>query len=195
MYNAKVVIINAYEPNDFFASTLAREYDNQLTQQNTSSALLFISNMFFSQAIFPEKYTFETLEHDLQKSVELIQSASILTFFVSMGSKGVNPAFQSFTNRLFHLKQGRINETIWKRPTAYAKKVGIITILNDEQLWKQFKENRKSIYHPVNKVDFKLFGFGQVHTTTFGFLRENKINDYGLKCIEKIQRFAKNDSQ
>ncbi|HPH98710.1 MAG TPA: hypothetical protein PK772_00125 [Chitinophagaceae bacterium] len=195
MYNAQVVIINAYESNDFFASTLAREYDNQLTQQGISSALLFISNMYFSQTIFPEKYTFETLEPDLRKSVELIKSASTLTFFVSVGSKGTNPAFQSFINRLFHLTQGRINEGIWKRPAAYSKKVGIITILNDEQLWKQFKENRRSIYHPVNKVDFKLFGFGKVHTTTFGFLRETKINTYGLKCIEKIKRFAKNDSQ
>lgn len=193
MYNAKVVIINAYEPGDFFATTLAREYDNQLAQQGTSSALLFISNMYFSQTAFPERYTFETLESDLQKSVELIKSASTLTFFVSFGSKGLNPAFQAFVNRLFHFAQGRINEAIWGYITAYTKKIRIITILNDEIIWQQFKRDRKSIYHPINKIDFRLFGFGEIYTTTFGFLKENIINSYAEKCIGTIHQLAKKD--
>ncbi len=193
MYNAKVAIINAYEPGDFFATTLAREYDNQLTQQGTSSTLLFISNMYFSQAAFPERYTFKTLETDLQKSVELIKNASTLTFFVSFGSKGLNAAFQSFVNRLFHLTQGKINENIWGHITAYNQKVRIITILNDQTIWQQFKQNRKSIYHPINTIDFRFFGFGKIYTTTFGFLKEGVLNMYAEKCIKTIHELAKKD--
>lgn len=190
----RVVIINAYEPNDFFAATLAKEYDNQLSQQDTPSVLLFISNMFFSKTAFPERYSYENLESDLQKSVDYIKAASTLTFFVSVGAEGLNPAFQAFVNRLFHLEKGRINEKIWGNITAYTKKVRIITILNDETIWQQFKQDKKGVYHPINKIDFKLFGVSEIYTTTFGFLKENVINDYAKKCIQTLQELAKKDT-
>lgn len=189
----RVAIINAYESNDFFASTLAKEYDNQLSQQNTPSVLLFVSNMFFSQAPFPERYTYESLESDLQKSVNYIKAASTVTFFVSVGVKGINPAFQAFVSRLFHLERGRVNDKIWGQITTYIKKVRIITILNDEAIWHQFKKNKRSIYHPINKIDFKLFGFSEIYTATFGFLNEPSINTYAQKRIKIVQELAKKD--
>ncbi len=192
MYNTKVVIINAYEPRDFFADAL-KAYDNTIAQAGTSSSLLFISNMYFSQTAFPERYTLDTLESDLQKSVALIQTAQVLSFFVSIGQR-VNPAFESFIKRLFHLTHGRINENIWGRTAAYNKKVRIITIINDEAIWKQFKQNKKNIYHPINTIDFRFFGFGQIYTTTFGPLKESVINAYAEKCIKTMHVLAKKDT-
>ena len=45
----------------------------------------------------------------------------------------------------------------------------------------------------VNKIDFKLFGFSEIYTATFGFLNEPSINTYAQKRIKIVQELAKKD--
>src|ERR1700712_1052044 len=105
----KIVIVNAFEPEDFFIRRLSQEYDNTIAGNGMISELLFVSTMYFSFAAFPQQYNFESLENDLQKCVTAIQKASTLVFFTSYKpNMKTNPAFAQFVERLFHLNNGEI---------------------------------------------------------------------------------------
>jgi hypothetical protein len=192
-----IVVINAFEPEDFFIRRLSQEYDNAIAENGMVSELLFLGSMYFSYTPFPQQYTFDTLENDLQKSVTAIKAASTLTFFTSYDpKKNTNPAFGQFISRLFHLDGGTINKEIWGEVNAYNKKVRIITVIDDEETWRKFKHNRSGsmLPLPINKINFKMFGFGAVYSSTFGYLQDNVLNDYGLKCLSKMHELGGKDS-
>lgn len=192
--SSKVVIINAFEPENFFIAQLSKAYDNALHERGITAELLFVNNMNFSFSPFPDAFTFDDLEPDLQKSVELIQSASTVAFFTSANRDHVVPIFTEFVSRLFHLKDGGINTAIWGNVDAYRKVLRIITVLDDPETWKKFRNSRKASLVPVPKINFDLFGFGQIYSRTFGFLKDDMVlNDYALKCIKTMVSMAAKD--
>ncbi|MFT3936533.1 MAG: hypothetical protein QM726_23105 [Chitinophagaceae bacterium] len=189
----KIVIVNAFEPEDFFIRSLSQEYDNTIAANGMMSELLFVSTMYFSFSPFPQQFNFETLENDLQKCVTAIKAASTLVFFTSYKPDRLNPAFSQFVSRLFHLDAGNINKGIWGNINVYNQKVRIITVIDDEESWKRYNRQRLPLPLPINKVNFKLFGFGAVYSSTFGYLQNNQLNDYGIKCLKTIAELAKKD--
>ncbi len=192
--SSKVVIINAFEPENFFIAQLSKAYDDALHERGIAAELLFVNNMNFSFSPFPDTFTFDDLEPDLQKSVELIQSASTVAFFTSANRDHVVPIFTEFVSRLFHLKDGGINTAIWGDVDAYRKVLRIITVLDDPETWKKFRNSRKATLVPVPKINFDLFGFGQIYSRTFGFLKDDLVlNDYAMKCIKTMVSMAAKD--
>jgi hypothetical protein len=192
--SSKVVIINAFEPEDFFIAQLSKAYDNAIVEKGISAELLFVNNMNFSFTPFPEQYTYDDLESDLQKSVDAIKNASTVAFFTSANKEKVVPIFTQFVSRLFHLKEGRVNDGIWGNINAYSKTLRIITVLDDPDTWKQFRNNRKPSLVPMPKINFGLFGFGQVFSRTFGYLKEDFVlNEYALKSLNAMRVMADKD--
>ena len=192
--SGKLVIINAFEPEDFFIAQLSKAYDNAIVERGITAELLFVNNMNFSFTPFPEQHTYETLESDLQKSVDAIKSAATVAFFTSANKDRVVPIFTQFVSRLFHLKEGMINRDIWGNSNAYSKTLRIITVLDDPETWKQFRNNRKPTLVPMPKINFGLFGFGQIYSKTFGFLKEDYVlNDYALKSMRTMRVIAEKD--
>ena len=192
--SGNIVIVNAFEPEDFFIRRLSQEYDNAIAGNGMISELLFVSTMYFSFAAFPQQYNFESLENDLQKCVTAIKKASTLVFFTSYKpNMKTNPAFAQFVQRLFHLNNGEINKSIWGDINAYNQKVRIITVVDDEEAWKRYNRQRLPLALPINKINFKLFGFGSVYSSTFGYLKDNQLNEYGIKCISTMHELGKKD--
>jgi hypothetical protein len=190
----KITIINAFDAEDYFIEKLSKEYDNAVTENGMVSELLFISSMNFSFAPFPQQYTFDTLERDLQESVNAIKSASTLAFFTSYHTrKHINPAFAQFVSRLFHLQNGSVNKSIWGEGVTYNKRIRIISVIDDVATWKKYKFKKDASILPINKIDFSLFGFDEVFTSTFGYLQDNEMNEYGLKCLSRMHDFALSD--
>ncbi|WP_118975068.1 hypothetical protein [Taibaiella koreensis] len=192
--HSKVVIINAFEPEDFFIAQLSKAYDNAIVEKGISAELLFVNNMNFSFTPFPDQYTYETLEPDLQKSVDAIKGASTVAFFTSANRDKVIPIFTQYVARLFHLKEGTVNKDIWGYIDAYSKILRIITVLDDPDTWKQFRNNRKPSLVPMPKINFGLFGFGQIFSRTFGYLKEGYVlNEYAQKSIKAMRIMAEKD--
>ncbi|PSK93343.1 hypothetical protein [Taibaiella chishuiensis] len=192
--SSKVVIINAFEPENFFIAQLSKAYDDALHERGITAELLFVNNMNFSFSPFPDTFTFDELEPDLQKSVELIQAADTVAFFTSASRDHIVPVFTEFVSRLFHLKDGGINTGIWGDVDAYRKVLRIITVLDDPETWKKFRNNRKASLVPVPRINFDLFGFGQIYSRTFGFLKDDMVlNEYALKCIKTMVSMAEKD--
>lgn len=192
---SKVAIINAFEPENFFIAQLSKAYDDAIHERGISAELLFVNNMDFSFTPFPDQYTFDTLESDLQKSVEVIKSASTVAFFTSANRDKVVPIFTQFVSRLFHLKDGGINKDIWgDNVNVYSKVLRIITVLDDPETWKRFRNSRRASLVPVPKINFDLFGFGQIYSRTFGYLKDDTIlNDYALKSMKAMVSMAEKD--
>ncbi len=191
---SKVVIINAFDPEDFFIAQLSKAYDDAIIERGISAELLFVNNMNFSFTPFPDQYTYESLEPDLQKSVDAIKGASTVAFFTSASRDKVVPIFTQFVSRLFHLKEGMINKEIWGNINAYSKTLRIITVLDDPDTWKQFRNNRKPSLVPMPKINFGLFGFGQIFSRTFGYLKEGYVlNEYALKSLKTMRVMADKD--
>ena len=190
----KIVIINAFDGEDFFISKLYEEYENALMKRNMQPEILFVNQMNFSFTPFPEQYSFQSLEHDLQRSVSLIKEASTLAIFTSAKKDKASPVLKQFVSRLFHLKSGKVNSEIWGHISAYSKVLRIITVLDDPETWKAFHNNRKRSIVPLPKVSFGLFGFGQVFSRTFGYLKEDGLlNDYARKCLKAMRDMAEKD--
>lgn len=193
--SSKVVIINAFEPENFFIAQLSKAYDDALHERGIAADLLFVNNMNFSFSPFADEFTFDTLESDLQKSVEMIKAAHTVAFFTSANRDRVVPVFTQFVSRLFHLKDGMINKEIWGDDVnVYSKVLRIITVLDDPETWKKFRNNRKASLVPIPKIDFDLFGFGQIYSRTFGYLKDDMVlNDYAMKCIKTMISMAAKD--
>jgi len=192
--SSKVVIINAFEPEDFFIAQLSKAYDNALSEIGIAAELLFVNNMNFSFTPFPAEFTYDSLESDLQKSVDVIKRASTVAFFTSANKEKVVPIFTQFVSRLFHLKEGTINTDIWGNIHAYSKTLRIITVLDDPDTWKQFRNNRKPSLVPIPKINFGLFGFGQIYSRTFGYLKDGYVlNDYALKSMKLMSTIAEKE--
>ncbi len=189
----QIVVINAFEPEDFFISQLSQTYDNAVAEAGSLSELLIVSSMFFSFTPFPERFDYASLEPDLQKSVDAMKLASVLAIFTSY-RPDINPAFSQFISRLFHLDKGGINTGIWGHINVYNKLVRIITVIEDEPTWKRYKFRRDPSMLPIHKIDFSLFGFGIVSTSTFGYLENNELNEYGLKQLAKMYKFGSSDA-
>jgi len=193
---SKITIVNAFDPEDYFIEFLSREYDNAVSESGVMSELLFINPMHFSYTPFPEHYTFDTLEPDLQRSIQSIKDASVVSIFTSWNPhKEPNPAITHFVNRLFHLQHGAINTGIWGDTNTHHKRVRIITVIDDPAEWRRYKRTRDPGALPVTKIDFRLFGFGEVFTKTFGYLKPGELNDYGRKCVETIHFLAAKDAE
>lgn len=190
----KVVIVNAFEPEDFFIAQLSIAYENALNERGIMPELLFVANMNFSFTPFPEQYTYNTLEYDLQKSVSLMKAATTVAFFTSTKKDKPMPIFRQFVSRLFHLKSGMINTDIWGAVNAYGKTLRIITVLEDPDTWKEFHNSRNRSIVPLPKVSFGLFGFGQIFSRTFGYLKDNDMQSkYAQKCIKAMKDMAEKD--
>jgi hypothetical protein len=189
----KVVVINAFEPDDFFISQLSRKYDNAVAEAKSFSELLIVSSMNFSFAAFPEQYTYDTLEPDLQKSVDAINSADVLAIFTSYRPE-MSPVFSQFIARLFHLHKGGINTGIWGNISVHNKLVRIVTVIDDYNTWRKYKFKRDPSVLPIHKTDLSLFGFGTVATATYGYLQDNILNEYGFKQLSRMQLFGTADA-
>lgn len=189
-----VVIINAFDPDDFFITRLSEAYEAALRRRNLNMEVLDLHRMNFSHTPFPEQYSFHTLEDDLKKSVEAIARASTVAVFASTRPDKPAPAFKQFVSRLFHLKAGRINAAIWGEINAHDKVLRIITVLDDPALWHAFHQRKNRAVVPVRKVSFGLFGFGQVYSRTFGYLRQNDLESaYAQKCLKAMSDMAEKD--
>lgn len=191
---SKVVIVNAFDQSDFFIARLSDEYEQALRERNIVPEILVVNTMHFSFTPFPEQYTFETLEYGLQKSVTAIRNASTVAFFTSSRKDKPMPIFGQFVSRLFHLKSGMINSDIWGHISAYSKVLRIITVLDDPEIWREFHNNKNRAVVPMPRISFGLFGFGQVYTRTFGYLKENDLlNDYAKKSQKAMRDMAEKD--
>ena len=126
-----VVIVNAFDPDDFFISRLSNAYEATLHQRNLSTEVLYINQMNFSYTPFPEQYTFTSLENDLKKSVRAIREASTVAIFTSTKPGKQAPAFTQVVYWLFHLKPGGINLDILGQISVYNKVLRIITVMDD----------------------------------------------------------------
>ena len=190
----KVVIINAFEPTDFFIDQLSKEYEDVLIARNIVPEILFVSTMNFSFTPFPEQYSFDTLEYDLQKCVRAIKNASTVAFFTSEKKEKPMPIFRQLVSRLFHLKSGMINSDIWGHVSAYSKVLRIITVLDDPETWKAFHNSKNRSVVPMPKISFGLFGFGQIYSRTFGYLKGNDmLNPYAQKSLKAMRDMAEKD--
>lgn len=190
----KVVIINAFESSDFFISKLCEAYEAALMERNIHPETLYVNQMTFSFTPFPEQFSYQSLEHDLQRSVSLIKGASTVAIFTSAKKEKTAPIFKQFVSRLFHLKAGKINSDIWGHINAYSKVMRIITVLDDPDTWRAFHNNKKRSIVPLPKVSFGLFGFGQVFSRTFGYLKEEGLlNDYAKKSLKAMRDMAEKD--
>ncbi len=190
----RVVIINAFEPADFFITQLSKEYERTLKERNIAPEILFVNNMNFSFTPFPEQYAFDTLEYDLQKCVKAIKNASTVAFFTSTRKDKPMPIFRQLVSRLFHLKSGMINNDIWGNVSAYSKVLRIITVLDDPEIWKEFHNGKNRSVVPMPKISFGLFGFGQVYSRTFGYLKESDVlNSYAQKSLKAMRDMAEKD--
>lgn len=189
-----IVIVNAFDPDDFFISCLSKAYEATLHQRNLSTEALYINQMNFSYAPFPEQYTFDLLENDLKASVKAIRQASTVAIFTSTRADKQAPAFKQFVSRLFHLKSGGINTDIWGQVSVYNKVLRIITVLDDPELWQAFHQEKNRSVVPVPKVSFGLFGFGQVYSRTFGYLKQNDLEtEYARKSLKAMRDMAEKD--
>ena len=168
------------------------EYDNAVSSEGAVSSLLFPATMDFNVNVAASEYGCSELEPDLQKSVDAIKSADTLAVFTSYKPDS-NPIFPGFINRLFHLRSGEINYSIWGRNFDASKRVRIITVIDDHDTWRKYKFRRDASQLPIHKIDFRVFGFEQVYTSTFGYLQDNVMNEYGLKQVAKMHRFAFTD--
>jgi hypothetical protein len=190
----KVVIVNAFEPVDFFIAQLSKEYENALKERNIIPEILFVNTMNFSFTPFPEQYSFDTLEYDLQKTVKAIKNASTVAFFTSTRKDKPMPIFGQLVSRLFHLKSGMINSDIWGNVSAYSKVLRIITVLDDPEIWAAFHNGKNISVVPMPKISFGLFGFGQVFSRTFGYLKESDVlNNYAKKSLKAMRDMAEKD--
>lgn len=192
----KIAIINAFDPEDFFIELLSRQYDNAIAENGMVSELFFVNSMFFSFTPFPESYTFDTLEPDLQRCVQSVRQASTVAIFTSFHTRGeINPAFAQFVNRIFHLSAGAPNKQIWGETTSiYNKRVRIISVIDDPKTWGQYKYKRNASMLPIHKINFRLFGFGEVYTSTLGYLNDNIVNEYGEKALRKMTELGMHDA-
>lgn len=190
----KVVIVNAYHAGDFFIENLSKEYENALRKRNIVPELLFVNKMNFSFSPFPEQYTFDTLENDLQKSVKAIKQAGTVAFFTSSTKDKQSPFFKQFVSRLFHLKFGTVNHDIWGQVSVYSKVLRIITVLDDPEIWAAFHQSRDRSLLPMPKVSLGLFGFGQIFSRTFGYLKNNDLQSaYAQKSLKAMGDMAQKD--
>lgn len=189
-----VVIINAFDKNEEFIGKLSKVYEQALRSRGIVPEVLYVNNMTFSFSPFPEQYAFNTLEYDLQRSVSAIKAAPTVSIFTSTQKANQSPVFRQFFARLFHLKSGSINYDIWGNVLAYNKVLRIITVLDDPDIWKEFHKNRNKWVVPIPKASFGLFGFGQIYSRTFGYLKDNDINnEYGKKSVRAMQNMAEKD--
>lgn len=190
----QVVIVNAFELDDFFISQLSQEYEKYLVKRDIIPEVFYVNRMNFSFTPFPEQFTLQTLEQDLQRCVNAIKMASTLAIFTSTHKDQQTSAFRQFITRLFHLKSGIINHNIWGNMSAHNKVLRIITVLNDPHTWKEFHRNRNRWIVPMPKATFGLFGFGQIYSRTFGFLKDNDMNNvYAQKSLKAMRNMAEKD--
>lgn len=188
----KTVIIHAFEPQDFFIGKLAEAYTDALSEAGAVVETLSVNTMKFAHVPNPKEYTYANLEQDLQQSIEAIRSASSLAVFVNY-RPDMNPALAQFLSRIFHLKAGVVNNDIWGKERVHDRKVRIISVIDDEPIWEAFKIKKDTSILPTNKVNFRLFGFGFLSTANFGFLRDEVMNEYGLKQLGKVKKYAVDD--
>lgn len=190
----KVVIVNAYHAGDFFIEQLSKAYETALKKRNIHPEVLYIPTMNFSFSPFPEQYSFDTLENDLQRSVKAIKQAATVAFFTSSKKDQQMPFLRQFVSRLFHLKFGTVNQGIWGHLSVHNKVLRIITVLEDPEVWAAFHNSRNRSLLPMPKISFGLFGFGQIYSRTFGYLKNNDMeNAYAIKSLKAMQDMAEKD--
>ena len=188
----KTIIITAFEPEDFFIGELAKAYTNAIVEAGASVEILSVNTMRFANVINPKEYDYDGLQPDLQQSVDAIKSANSLAIFINY-KRGMNPALEQFISRIFHLKANAVNNEIWGKDRVHDRKVRIISVIDDEATWEAFKQKKDPSILPTHKINFRLFGFGFLATANYGYLRDNTINDYALKQLEKVRKFATDD--
>ena len=188
----KTVIIHAFEPEDFFIGKLAETYKDAIAEAGATVEILSVNTMQFDHVINPKDYDYSKLGQDLQQSVDAIKTANSLAIFVNY-RPDANIAFAQFLSRIFHLKAGVVNNDIWGKERVHDRKVRIVSVIDDEAIWEAFKLKKDPSILPTSKVNFRLFGFGFLAAANFGFLRDNELNDYGFKQLEKVKKYAVDD--
>ena len=188
----KIVVINAFGPEDFFIARLSEAYYESVTAQGAVTSILSPKQMDFAMENAPENTTYATLEPDLQKSVDLIRDASVVSIF-STFKPVMESVFTGFIARLFSDLDGMPDSGIWGSTTFTNTKLRIITVIDDHDTWHRYKFRREASALPIQKTDFTRLGFENATTATFGYLTDNIINEYALNKIAKMHQFGTAD--
>ena len=191
-----IAIINAFDDNSLFIKHLSAAYTAALEGAGANAATLNVNAMDFKINVDARKFNYETLEPDLQKSIDVITDATAFVIFTSWKpDEEANKKSTAFIKRLFHSDNGHINYEIWGHFQSDSKRVRIIAVIDDEAAAKHYKETRDASVLPVYKADVRLSGFGKIASKVFGLLIGNDIESpFAQASLDKVRALAIKDA-
>ncbi|MDH7464183.1 hypothetical protein QEG73_22995 [Chitinophagaceae bacterium 26-R-25] len=198
MTKSRIVTIQGYAPTDIFATKLADEYDNFLCGHGNVPTLIPINSLYFESSAFPEQYTFDTLESDLQQAITVLKNADVITIITTFRKDYTNPKYNHFISRLFHLLNGGLNRSIWGDVDFHKKKLRNLTVFThlDSDALVGREEMKKSLLLQSSAIavqNFRLLGFEEVYSSMFRNFRESIHEKYALKYFRQVRELAEKD--